>query len=784
MSKEVIIVFVYDKEKCQDEADDPISAVVYFHPTWVSDTQKLTLCGQLMGVSHFLELNFSQPKLISLENGKFVLNDFGRFLLYIGTDRNVSNAILEYRANLLTSLVKLFHRDIQNIFDQTSSGQYRNFSTKLYHILESYISTIQYNGSLFQNVPTLKLPNSASNIFLEAMQTLQSCQQTRGVLGGLILYHSKIIATQLSPALSKRLVLTDPYRVKSIAEGISVGFHVPVGVQLLVVYVTLNEYMRLKQDATRAQTSFTNNQSASGNIFPLPVKRKMMRDKSLIFSNIPEEEVLATGVEEIPPRPVKSRPTHLPLRFKNVSGKEIAESGINSINFDDNDSFPQFIGKTSVCSTPMTENKVLMGNVMPICVNKTLDASLDEKKTEEEEEEKKLNQEVIRPESTAKKHKRRFSFRPLHQGLTRVGKSLIQGSVNAMEKDVNVGQRCQTIADPNYPVFNDDGIPISKSLYDSCCSGEDQSIETDEVGMEVVEDLKIEGFEDEASMQSTPQLEKIEPPADLAEKRKSLSLPLKSLSMESTNSGSDAEMSAKQKIKLTGGIPLTPLMSKLSILALNDERSSGFSSWDTTPGHIETPIDINKSLFRRRSSAARIEEPELEGETSSQKVEMFLCGHQNMTMILLMEENSAAKQEVVHAMWEICIARLTKIENALHKILNVNVDGLTDKSDTNYSFICLDPKWDIIHRGGPWTTEELLILEDMHMDFKVNPTFTESIIRCEESIVYGYQCGDTQIFYKQPVHSHRGLPPPADAMGNVSLIAKRRLERDHSVILL
>uniref|UniRef100_A0A1B0D979 CCZ1/INTU/HSP4 first Longin domain-containing protein n=1 Tax=Phlebotomus papatasi TaxID=29031 RepID=A0A1B0D979_PHLPP len=774
MSKEVIIVFVYDKEKCQDEADDPISAVAYFHPTWVSDTQKLTLCGQLMGVSHFLELNFSQPRIICLENGKFVIKDFGRFLLAIGTDRNVSDSILEHRAKLLTSLVKLFHRDLQNIFDQcmSVSGQYRNFCTKLYYILETYISTIQYNGNIFQNVPTLKLPTSASNIFLDAMQTLQCCQQSKGVLGGAILYQNKIIATQLSPTLSKHIVLTDPYRIKSTAEGISVGFHVPVGVQLIVLYIPLNEYLRLKKDSTRAQTSFT--QIASSTIFPAQIKRKMKRDKSIIFSNIPEEEAMASIAEDredVKPRPVKSRPTHLPLRFKNVSGKDIPESGINSITFDDNDSFPQFIGKTSVCSTPIAENKILVGNVMPICANRN---KIKQEKVEEEAEveesgKEKLNCSIIRPETEFKKSKRRFSFRPFQRSLTQIGLSLARNGVSTYVKEAN-GHRCQTITDPNYPVFNDEGYPISKCLYDCYVSGK-HSENNAEMAIDALEDLNIEGFEydsvqkdippkDHADQEKETEILKEEPeakapetPVDTSEKRKSLTLPLKSLSMDS-NAANFPEVSMKAKPKLSG-IPLTPLMTKLSILAANDERSSGFSSWSTTPGHMEasvlTPIDINKSLSRRRSSAAKIEEADSleENESTSQKVELFICGHQNMTMVLLMEESSAQKQEIVQSMWEICISRLTKIENSLHKILNVNVDGLVDKSDGNYSFICFDPKWDVIHRG-----------------------------------VYGYQCGDTQIFYKQPVHSHKGLPPPADAMGNVSLIAKRRLERDHSVILL
>lgn len=80
----MMIVFVYDTESCQDEADDPVKAVLYFHPNWVSDSQKLSLCGQLMGTAQFLRQSFSKPKIISLQNGKFVLKEFGRFVLIVG----------------------------------------------------------------------------------------------------------------------------------------------------------------------------------------------------------------------------------------------------------------------------------------------------------------------------------------------------------------------------------------------------------------------------------------------------------------------------------------------------------------------------------------------------------------------------------------------------------------------------------------------------------------------------------------------------------------------------
>lgn len=192
----MMIVFVYDTECCQNEADDPVDAVLYFHPSWVSDTQKLSLCGQLMGTVHFFRENFGKTNVISLQNGKFVLEEFGRFILVcesvylscttfrrqtlkellflfvsyclqaVGTDRNISQSLLKHRAELLSSLFRLFHRNIQTMHDQFSAtGQYKNLSEKLYHIFETYLPILQYNGNIFQNMPISKLPKVKCCLF-------------------------------------------------------------------------------------------------------------------------------------------------------------------------------------------------------------------------------------------------------------------------------------------------------------------------------------------------------------------------------------------------------------------------------------------------------------------------------------------------------------------------------------------------------------------------------------------------------------------------------------------
>ena len=77
----MMIVFIYDTARCIKEEDDPDDALLYFHPAWVSPTQRLALAGQLMGVYQFLSTTFSAPSLVTLQGGKFVIKKFGSYIL-------------------------------------------------------------------------------------------------------------------------------------------------------------------------------------------------------------------------------------------------------------------------------------------------------------------------------------------------------------------------------------------------------------------------------------------------------------------------------------------------------------------------------------------------------------------------------------------------------------------------------------------------------------------------------------------------------------------------------
>uniref|UniRef100_A0A182SFY8 Uncharacterized protein n=1 Tax=Anopheles maculatus TaxID=74869 RepID=A0A182SFY8_9DIPT len=340
---------------------------------WVSELQKKSLCGQLMGSTYFLGETLSKVRFISLQNGKFALRSHGRFMLAVGSDRNIAESILEYRASLLSSLIELYHGDFNTLYSvYVEKEQKTGFNEKVFCLMESTLPLLQFNGNILQNMPLLRLPKLPTN-------------------------------------LTKMFVYSDPYRAK-LAEMIAVTFHVPNGVSLISAYITKRDYTQLL-DATKNIPIYFNNctttaataATSTGPPVPFAIKKKLIpskelvggtvagfpmlkTDKSIIFSNIPEEETVgADGAGQIcePPAQKKapfstvSRPTFLPLKFKNLTSRDIIDSGVNSINFDESDSFPNFIGKTSVCSTPLTENKIVPNrNMMSICVTQDQPSSV------------------------------------------------------------------------------------------------------------------------------------------------------------------------------------------------------------------------------------------------------------------------------------------------------------------------------------------------------------------------------------------------------------------------
>lgn len=107
----------------------------------------------------------------------------------------------------------------------------------------------------------------------------------------------RVLATQLSAELTKTLVMTDPYRIRSAAEVVQTDYSLPLGVQLLHVYIRATDKRTLVADSARLRS--LSDPRAAANIPALnrrpskgkePVISAMKRDQSLLFTTVPEED--------------------------------------------------------------------------------------------------------------------------------------------------------------------------------------------------------------------------------------------------------------------------------------------------------------------------------------------------------------------------------------------------------------------------------------------------------------------------------------------------------------
>lgn len=781
--------------------DDPILSIKYFHPSWVSDMQKLALCGQLMGLLNWCG-EFSNPDLISLQNGKFIIERFGRFILAMGTDRNIQESLLKHRADLMVNILRLYHKDIETIFRQFDDS--KNFSDKLFSIFETYLPILQYNGNLLQNVYKLFLPKSASNLYLDAIQILEHIASRKGILGGMILHNNKVLASKLSIDLTKILTATDPVRIKTTAEvERNVNFHIPTGSQILKVYMKLSEYKRLQK-----QIATINDSTSMGlqNSQPLPfsIKKKpketssmMKRDKSLIFANIPEEDVLNEN-----PTPEKSRnfnrPNHLPLKFKIAQPREIPESGIASIvSFDESDSFADFIGRTSVCATPMTENKILTGPMPSIFATAQASEVKMVEPMNQQEEMVAVKKNELEPIFI------NFVNNPFKEVQWKRSWNDLSKTTDLDDADevIDTQKVYNTITDPLFPIINQKKQPLSKSMFDDY-----QNLFITDPGFfksperESKEKTESKTFEPDAMIMKKPSGNKNSPSKVLRnQKKKMMRLPIKSISLEtdsgkpstsasvSSTSASIFDSPSTKTKKYMGSLQLTPLMSKLTLLAMseNENFSSGFSSFELpTPSYYDTPVDNpSRTLLNRLSKVDEERHEAVEEDCDAdemKRVDLLVCGEKNMTLMILAEENlMKSDQQIVQAMFEICVNRLSRLEQKLNEIINVTVD----LKASDYSFMNLDKNWDILKRGGAWQQNDLQALLLMHDNFE-NKNISDIIIRTNDSVLYGHCKNDeSEIYYQHASQkqSSGGLPAPSDF--TIISHAKRRLERDHSLVL-
>lgn len=69
---------------------------------------------------------------------------------------------------------------------------------------------------------------------------------------------------------------------------------------------------------------------------------------------------------------------------------------------------------------------------------------------------------------------------------------------------------------------------------------------------------------------------------------------------------------------------------------------------------------------------------------------------------------------------------LSELETHLHHCLE---HFPSNNGSESYSFLCVDPEWGTVQRGGAWAGARLELLTTMHQHFNTKPSLAETIVR-------------------------------------------------------
>jgi hypothetical protein len=224
-----------------------------------------------------------------------------------------------------------------------------------------------------------------------------------------------------------------------------------------------------------------------------------------------------------------------------------------------------------------------------------------------------------------------------------------------------------TITDPNYPVFNANGLPMSQSLFNKYLEqhycelneeGKVQKIKSPERKKTAKPDLVALTTADEKEPQADP-VPEVPTPAPLANKdlyKRSMSLPLKSITF---SDAPDQPEKSKRKSFVLNREEKTVVPGKLDLFDVPDMvetpgEFTGFPRAAATPGaKVTTPAEFRSFILEKRkkelaaNNNKSMEESLAIQQDDMAKAVLYTYGYQGMTLMLLLENQAEMDHDLL-----------------------------------------------------------------------------------------------------------------------------------------
>lgn len=795
---EVGVFFIYDHDVLKREEDDMKDAILYFYPPYISIDDQCSVCGQLMGVSEFLKsaISKSAPSIFKLHQEKYCLKRVRNYTFALEGRPTDSNELLKRQLSHLYQGFVFIYGDIDNIRQQfqTHLGFLAEMKA-LWEMLFPSASCLSVNHieRVFQVLPSVEVN---SDLFLQTSNILQSSQRRQGVTLGAVLYKQKVLCTQMSPELTRKLILIRP---ELPCAEVKTDFPLPLGVRLVTVYLTDEEYTAIKpQHSLNSHGQYRHSESSKfvwdkasvGPSRKSESPRRFTKDDSNIRRPSSRSDRNYSGrssnMEIIPeiPSSTLSEITYVECKEKVVPSEKSSKTDISEI----------------LENTHLTDSASLQKKII-VTVSGEDSETISDLEDNEEKTSPKVSQ--IRVDDSEKNISMRlkadiivhhyadeFDGKPMesskklpnivtdHEGSAAVIMETDSVSLSPSPKNSSMQESgCR-----NEP-GNDENKHTMSEKKEQCSQLEQSKREDSVIGNYLTERKRSTGILSESEETGTESMYETSIMSADESFVSYLSSPENEENKETmVFKGSNYETTGEE----SGAENTIPLLK-------NPSNMAGNVTTDTPDTSIETVHNSGSFESQATGSTAEADQdPELNWlprEHGLHELTLYIQRHSDVCLMLLMEEESTTDENVLSALYKSSLASMAELDYYVKECVSQSSnEGFMD----SYNFLRYDSFFQTVKGNSlePLTGEDEefhRLAGQMHSDFEDNPEMANVIFRSHGGSCYGNKTINNETYFCMTNQADTRIesgPLSKDPVFSLDLLARQKLSKTYKITLL